>query len=181
MRLFAALPLPGPVADHLAAALVTVRDNSGPLVRFSPRENWHITLSFYGEQPEGAIEDLVAHLARAASIPAPVLELAGAGAFQHRHLYVGVHGGTALEGLMSAAALGEPESPHRPHVTIAKTRNRDRFGEAKLVAGDIISALAVYRGPAWQPDAVTLFLSELGKGRSGHPLYTPLETIPFAW
>ena len=39
-------------------------------------------------------------------------------------------------------------------------------------------AFAVYRGPAWEVDAVHVVASELGGGRSGGPLHRDVAALP---
>ncbi|MEL7976256.1 2'-5' RNA ligase family protein [Isoptericola sp. F-RaC21] len=41
-------------------------------------------------------------------------------------------------------------------------------------------ALAVYRGPSWEVDAVRVVASRLGEGRSGGPLHEDVAVVPLA-
>ena len=59
MRLFAAVRPPEPVLLHLERALAGVRplaDGAG--VRWSSQENLHLTLAFFGDVPDGAVDEL---------------------------------------------------------------------------------------------------------------------------
>lgn len=58
MRLFAAVHPPAGVLAHLETALASVRGGEGRGLRWTPPEGRHITLAFYGEVPEGYVEDL---------------------------------------------------------------------------------------------------------------------------
>ena len=116
MRLFAAVWPPQEVLDHLDLTLASVR--GGPAgrssaVRWSARETWHLTTSFYGEVPDGLVPTLVETLREACVELAPYeLALRGAGVFSHRTLWVGAAGGLpehrALTGRCreAGAALG---------------------------------------------------------------------------
>ena len=57
MRLFIGILLPRAVQDSVAesARLLEQHCAAG---RFVPRENYHLTLAFLGEQPEGALETI---------------------------------------------------------------------------------------------------------------------------
>lgn len=87
--------------DHLAGTLRSVAGvdpvaspgrGAGGL-RWSPAECWHLTLAFYGEVPDGAVDDLAGALHEVADHAAPVdLHLRGAGLFAHRTLWVGAGG-----------------------------------------------------------------------------------------
>src|SRR5690625_4720987 len=95
MRMFASLRPPPEELDHLQPALDGVtpaaRDVGPPPLRWTPPEQRHVTLAFYGEVPDGAVEDLTAALtAVAAGTPAIRVQLAGAGVFASATLWVGV-------------------------------------------------------------------------------------------
>ncbi|MDR2377965.1 MAG: 2'-5' RNA ligase family protein [Bifidobacteriaceae bacterium] len=197
MRLFAAISPPDAVKDHLAGALASAlgpgTDRSAPL---SPRQNWHITLAFYGEVPDCA--GPVFEQALAAVLPplgAFRLELAGAGVIRRRVGWIGVGGQTAtLKRAMAAAAdlpgpaggltTGPADAARssrraaarqpralRPHLTITRAADHPAISPA-------LTALSVYRGPSWLVNAVELIVSEVGRGPGGHALHTPVATVP---
>lgn len=210
MRTFASVRPPDVVLEHLAAALESVHLGAGaqgpgrPLgpVRWSPPENWHVTLAFYGDVPDGAVQELADALAALALTQAPFeLRLRGAGVFAHRTLWVGVGADvTAVSRLVTgarevgAAVLGRAEDRERsrPHLTIgrvtddvraARTRRRDarrpslppgRRGRPE--GGDplaaAVRALGIYEGPSWTVEHLRLVRSELGRGRGGSALHT---------
>ncbi len=202
MRVFAAVWPPDEVLDHLDLALGALRrtlptDGTGP-VRWSARETWHLTCAFYGDLPDGRVPELVSRLgAVAARIEPYTLRLRGAGVFSHRTLWVGVGGDTAAQQVLARATVAAGEAVgtrpddrprDRAHLTIGRVRPngasarggrwRDRHRSAEgFDAEALVGALAVYEGPAWTVDALTLVTSRPGEGRGGGPLYTPLAEL----
>lgn len=101
-------------------------------------------------------------------------------------------------------AHGAPPDPrvrHRPHLTVGRVRPGGRpprrrgvppggrgpgRGAARVdarteglgPAETFVQALAVYQGPVWTVEEVTLVESRPGEGRGGGPLYTPLGRYP---
>ncbi|WJY63963.1 2',5' RNA ligase family [Corynebacterium atrinae] len=178
-RLFSAL-LPSEAArEHLVSTLRPLRGEFPNSLRWVDPDNWHVTLCFYGEQPNDTSQ-LAAHLAHAASACEPLtLRIKGAGSFGHRTLWMGVAGDKKpLTRLMADSALGalglesgEPgHRPQKPHLTIARTRER-------WAVGELVHILNVYQGPAFACDEAVLMESHLGRGRGGGPHYEVLERI----
>jgi 2'-5' RNA ligase len=186
MRLFAAVTPPAHVLDHLAAAIAAVRDDrsaagdDGPPLRWSGREQWHITLAFYGELAPERLPALARRLARVAGRTPPLdLALTGGGAFptaERAHvLWADVRGD--LRGLRrladSAAAsgrrLGAPpdRKPYRPHLTLARCRTPTDLSE-------IVARLASADGGRWHAAELHLIRSHPGP----HPEYETLHTWP---
>lgn len=146
MRLFTAVFPPEGVLDHLDLAVHGVT-STGASPRWVPRENRHITLSFYADVPEGAVDDLAEELAVVAGKHGPLgLRLRGAGSFGSRVLWIGVDGDVGplrdlAEDCLAASPREVPEDikPHRPHLTIARARagqvrpprGRDRWGKRR--------------------------------------------------
>lgn len=194
MRVFVALR-PSPEAlEHLDAALEDVRATSGLSLRWGDPEQWHLTLAFRPDLPEGALEDTAQHLAVLAAGHSPLtLHLTGAGVFSARALWIGVGGETQrLAALMGEPLLeGELRERRRAHLTVARVSaraprppRRRRRGEAsppdptQLLLADAVRALSVYRGPSWEATELELVRSELGQGRSGGPRHEVLATVP---
>lgn len=200
MRLFAALA-PSPEATaHLRLALSAVAapaeaDATGrPVLRWTDPEQWHLTLAFYGDVPDGVWPGLAESLGeRIGRLPAPVLRLRGAGSFAERTVWVGASGdseadGRALAGLVAAAreagcAVGLPADErvrHRTHLTVARARTvrgaDGRRGRSPS-ARSVVRALAVYVGPAWRGSPVLLVRSRLGEGRAGGPLHEVVASL----
>jgi RNA 2',3'-cyclic 3'-phosphodiesterase len=206
VRLFAALHPDAAAGAHLDLALGAVRAHEqvrpggAPLVRWTPRERWHVTVSFFGEVPDGAVPDLTDALAEAAAQAAPLeLSLRGAGVFDRRVLWVGVGGDSDRLRQLSAAAAAAAEDVgvhvdrrprQRAHLTVARAgagaRQAERRGRRGRTASpgptvrDALegpaAALAVYDGPRWTADALTLVESEIGGHR---PVHRVVETLAF--
>jgi RNA 2',3'-cyclic 3'-phosphodiesterase len=202
MRLFAAVRPPQQVLEHLAAALSAVGAGADVApdagrVRWTVPENWHLTLAFYGEVPDGAQDELDAALAEGAAGVAPfALRLRGAGVFSGRTLWVGSGGDLEPMVELSLAARragGEVTSwedervRSRPHLTVGRVtparrgRSARRGGTRHAGPDDVdrlVRALAVYEGPTWDVRQIELVRSEPGRGRGGGPLYTPVSVHP---
>jgi len=186
MRLFAAVTPPDNVLEHLETALASVRGGQGSGPRWTLPEARHITLAFYGEVPEGYLDDVVGALDDvAAAHPSFAAALRGAGLFDGRTLWVGCSG-DGWGQLMSAASrigtdlLGRAEDRRsRPHLTVARVAGRGRAARGPARGADpdavdpagVAHALALYTGPTWTVDEVALMSSRLGAGRGGSPRY----------
>lgn len=167
-RLFAALALPDEAREHLVTALREIHARSQNELRFTDPDNWHLTCAFYGETAEDP-EALLGHIAAAGQGPMR-LHLSGAGAFSGKTLWVGLGGDTGkLRRLMAGCLIDSTEAARqRAHVTVARAHRRLKD---PWLLSDITHALSVYRGPEWEADAVGLYESHLGQGRSGGPRY----------
>ncbi|MGQ0841161.1 RNA 2',3'-cyclic phosphodiesterase [Actinokineospora sp.] len=164
-RLFSALLLPAPVADHLADYLAASPSPQSVGLRATPREQWHITVGFYGE--DDPVERTRVLRDRVPNVPAPRLALAGAGAFPGV-CWMGVRpvADADAESLRVLAAAAGAAADFTPHVTVARGSTRAD------AAGRLGRDLGGYLGPEWVPDALVLFRSDLG---SHGPHYTPID------
>jgi len=169
-RLFSALIPSRDAREHLVAAVRPIRETHPQALRWVDPDNWHITLAFYGQQPNDH-SDLGVHLSQAAAASHPLtLNLRGAGSFSHRTLWMGITGQVRpLRNLMADCAIDE-EVSQKPHLTIARSRER-------WLVGDIVHALSIYDGPDFTCDELVLMESHLGRGRGGGPRYEVLETV----
>ncbi len=136
MRLFAAVRPPDDALGHLEGALASVR--GGPAarpragragLRWTPPEDRHVTLAFYGEVPQGYVDDLAAALDAVARAAEPFeAALAGAGLFDRRTLWVGCAGGGWTDLMRAAGVAGgevvgrAADGRNRPHLTVARFR-----------------------------------------------------------
>lgn len=169
MSLFVAVdPSPAALAS-LAAVVSSLRERPAGL-RWVPPQRWHLTVAFYGEVVDRRLGELTEWLGRAADrSPAGTVELAGAGTFpptagRARVLWAGLAGDLpALTRLAAAAAaagrrtgIAVADRPWRPHLTLA------RAGAAPVDCGDLVGALAGYRGPPWAAPELRLVRSSLG-------------------
>ena len=196
MRLFAAAYPPRAAREHLVRAMADVRALTGTALRWGDPEQWHLTLAFYGDQPEGAVPDLSEHLREVSrSFPPLRISLRGAGSFSGTTLWMGVAGQTAeLTELMHACSLDPDErARQRAHLTVARTSRTERARQAKerrrgsrvrAYSGPelahVVHALSVYEGPEWTVNEIRLVASELGEGRSGGALHTTVERHPLS-
>jgi len=203
VRVFAGLWPTPEVRRHLAGALRTAVGVDAELapgrapdgVRWTPAENWHVTLAFYGDVGEGRAELLAEAVAEVAAAARPFeLALAGAGVFAHRTLWAGVGGEVdAVHALVAGCrdagtAVGARQDDRvrsRPHLTLGRvapprggTRRRDRAAAPPGAGDALVHALAVYRGPRWPVTELVLAESRPGEGRAGGPLYRPLGAWP---
>lgn len=132
LRLFAAIPIPDDVSTRLVALMRGL-----PGARWTPAENLHLTLRFFGELDEPNAEDLDVAIDAAVSRLAPFdIRLKGAGAFggsDPHAVWIGVEDASgALAHLAetcerTAREVGLKAEARRftPHVTLAKTRGSD--------------------------------------------------------
>jgi len=191
LRLFVALDAPSSVLSHLAAAVDRVREDR-PWLRWVPAERLHLTLAFLGQVDAGRVDGLGVRLARAADRHRPVtLQLAGAGRFDGRVLWVGVRGAVADVGRLAdsvaagsrRAGIAVEERAYRPHLTIARGR------DPKVDLRPVVAALADYEGPQWTATEVHLVRSHLGRDvryerlatfplRAPDPVTGPTSAVP---
>lgn len=184
MRLFAALLPPPAVAEELDAAVRALQalPDAGRL-RWTPPENRHLTLAFYGEVGEESLPELRERLGRAAGRSRPLeLRLRGGGRFGDRALWAGADGDVQpLRRLARSAeaagrrvgVVGDEGRPYRPHVTLARTRS-GRWDLRPYVA-----ALETFDGGTWRVEELTLVRSHLP--RSGVPGEQPRYEPVAAW
>jgi 2'-5' RNA ligase len=162
LRLFAALTPPDDVIDQL---LPVQRGVAG--ARWSPRENLHITLCFYGDIDERAAEELDGELA---AIPARsfALALKGAGFFgkaDPHALYIGVDDDGSLRELAGACERAARRTgvktdlrKYTPHLTVASLAHAE--------IGDVIAftqAYALFESRSWRVNSFGLFSSHTRK------------------
>ena len=175
MRTFIALELPADFEDDVAGL---ARQLSAVVRgRFSPRENYHLTLAFLGDIGEAQSRDAIAALDAACARRAPVpLACEGLGHFGRPHdatLWLGISPARGLADLcaavrsqLRAAGLPYDDKPFRPHVTLAR-----RVALPKRTLPELAFPL-----PA-SASRVTLFKSTLT--REG-PIYKPLYAAELA-
>jgi 2'-5' RNA ligase len=114
VALFTAFRPPAEVADAVGAALAV-----GPpdeRLRWSTRDQWHVTLGFYGSGDDAARARWLS--TRLAGRPAPRVRLTGPGTFPGV-LWLGAEG-EGLAELAEAAGSGLEPRAYRPHLTLAR-------------------------------------------------------------
>jgi RNA 2',3'-cyclic 3'-phosphodiesterase len=131
-------------------------------VRWTTRQQWHVTLAFVGEVADGLVPALQAAVAAAAAgcAPRPVAMGPTARRLGGGQLVVPVAGVDDLAaslGAACAAALGRPPEarPFRGHLTLARARR----------GGDVPRSLqGIPLEAAWDVDEIALVRSHLGGG-----------------
>ena len=166
MRLFVALDPPPETVQSLSTALTDALSDAAPAeLRWTPPEQWHLTLAFFGEVDESRVEELTERLRRvAARTPALELALRGAGSFGRSVLWCGVHGDApALRRLAARCTaagrrtgIAMEERPFRAHLTLGRARRRG----ADLRG--LVASLSSYAGRPWTARELRLVRSRLG-------------------
>lgn len=170
LRLFAALDIPDDVAIWLASMQ---RGVDG--AHWSPRENLHLTLCFFGEMAEPQADDLDLALAEVARGRGEFdVMLKGAGFFGKNDphaLYVGVAENAALRALAAdceraarRCGLKPDTRKYTPHVTIAYLNRPDLQTITAFERGH-----ALFESRVWKVDGFGLFSSHVR--RSAPSLY----------
>lgn len=172
MRAFIAVELPRGFADETAGLAREL--SSAVKGRFSPRENYHLTLAFLDEIGEAQARDAIAALDAACEGMSPVgLRPEGLGHFgrpSDATLWLGIAPSQELVGLcdrvraeLTAAGIPFDSKPFRPHITLARRAHLPRGSMPELVFP--LSARAA---------RVTLFKSTLTQDG---PIYKELYAI----
>lgn len=177
VRLFVAVDPPTEEKVRLLDWLASANLDSTRL-RLTPSDQWHLTLSFFGETPAAVLAELSERLERAAQrSPEMSLQLAGTGSFpadpaRARVLWVGVDGDTAALSRLAerTAAAGRrtgldlEQRKYRPHLTIA----RPRHGPIDLTR--TLAALPAYHGEPFRVTTIRLVRSHLGPPVNHEPI-----------
>lgn len=185
MRLFVAITPPEEGIEHLDAFLEARRDVDSGL-RWSPPEQWHLTLAFCADFPDHRLDELDERLTRAAAKRHRLdARLAGGGAFPNvgraRVLWLGLEADGVEIGRMATGARAAVSKAgghvdgqrFRAHLTLA------RMGRP-VEASRWVRLLDGYEGPPWTIDGIDLIASHLGEGDRGRPRYQTLGTYPLA-
>jgi len=188
-RLFIALTLPDQVKDAIEKTQVELR-RSAPAegIRWTKREQFHLTLKFLGNVGVERLESLKNSLRSACAPFAPFqLRAEGIGFFPNarrlRIIWAGVkdsHGEltqlqNAVEAVSSEFNRGEPKRNFTGHVTLARVKIIKRLEAEALVKK--ISGVANRFFGEWTADHIELIRSEpLPDGSR----YTMLAAFPFS-
>ncbi|MDR2301946.1 MAG: RNA 2',3'-cyclic phosphodiesterase [Deltaproteobacteria bacterium] len=130
IRLFTAIEIP-------QAQFLALKNLSGhfPDANILPGGKAHITLRFFGEFEKSRLQDLSAALAKVKANPFEI-HFSSLGTFKMSRslvLWAGIRDNPALtslyglanEALHQGLGLISPASPYRPHVTLARVKQRD--------------------------------------------------------
>lgn len=181
MRLFTAIDLPSQVLDALEELLERLKPTAR--LKWSPRENLHITTKFIGEWPEARRAELEATLRGIGRLDPIPIALRGVGFFPNPHaprvFWVGVEAGPGLAELArrtdaALARLGVPAEtrPFSPHLTLARIREPVPLGPLRQA----IARLESLEFGEFEADRFYLYLSEL---RPAGSVYTKLSEFRF--
>ncbi len=175
MRLFAAILLPESVRRELA------RLSGGiPGARWSPEENYHLTLRFIGEVDSAFAEELAEALSHVDSegFELAIQSLGTFGGARPRLVWAGIAGAerlTALrqrvESALVRAGLPPEERKFAPHVTLARTA-----GARPGAVAAWLEDRGAFRLPAFPVEGFSLMSSRLG-GEA--PVYREEVRYPF--
>lgn len=199
VRLFAAVVPPEYAVEHLDDFLEPRRDAAAAAdepVRWTRREQLHITLAFMASVEEGRVDDYIDRYADGlAGTPVPELRLARPVVFpdvaRARVLALGVDpvspsadvvlermAGRARSAAVTSGIEVDPSTGSgrraqrfRPHVTVARFRRPTE-------ATRWVRVLETYVGPDWPVHEVAVVASHLGEGPNGTPRYETLAEIP---
>ncbi len=164
MRLFAGLPLPGFAVDRLSNLRLRLADPRDGL-RWSEPAQWHITLQFYGEL--SAIETAcLTNALREVPLQDVEVSLPRLGLFPSKGiLFVAVELTGGLQQLEASIAqqsstcgLVAESRPFRPHITLARSRNKTGVRTLEKLGSPSLPALAPIH---WRAEEIVLYSSEL--------------------
>ena len=164
--MFASLAVPPDLAGVLDPGLPAVPEG----VRAIPAERWHLTLAFFGELDDGALDCVARRMQRLSRTGAIALQVAGGGGFSGGVGYLAVVGvaghdeahlrALALQCDRSGRSCDAPGTSgryrFRAHITVARSRRHGRLPP------HLRDALATVRSPVWSVDEVLLVSSHLG-------------------
>lgn len=183
--MFVALLPPDDVLEDLEELVAPRREApvEGRPLRWTPAEQWHVTLAFMASVPDRSLDELLERLAVAAARTAPFdVWLTGGGAFPDvaagRALWTGVEPAEELAALAvrarhAAVASGVEVDGQRfrPHLTLARANRPTELTRWVRVLGP-------YRSPLWPAERLALVASYLGEGRRGGPRHEVVAEAP---
>lgn len=187
MRMFVALTPSLEALEDLDAFLEPRRE-AGAELRWTPADQWHVTLAFLPDVADRHLDDLVERLGRAARRRDQIaLSVGGGGAFpdvahgrvlfaalapeadsadeELRRLATGARAAATKAGTVVEGAR------FHPHLTLARSgRPRELTRWVRL--------LDAYRGPAWTASEIVLVASHLGEGPRRRPRHEVVAELP---
>jgi 2'-5' RNA ligase len=154
------------VADSAHAA-----DGPDDGLRWTPTEQRHLTLRFFGRVADSAAlsESVAESFQRFSPF---TLVLSGGGGFpdarRAKVLWVGIQRGSEGLGELAAVVAAPDDRPYRAHLTLARARR------ARDVRGAVAALDACGESDAWTVDELVLFdsTSVVGEGRPAGAVHT---------
>jgi 2'-5' RNA ligase len=141
VRLFAAIEVGDDVRAAATVARHAIEARLSPIHEHAPRIVWvkpealHLTLRFFGEQPDEHVPGIASAIERPFDVPPFAVEWRGLGAFpsqrQPRALWIGITMGADGLGRLEAeiarrfdrlADVSEPARPFHPHLTLGRIK-----------------------------------------------------------
>jgi 2'-5' RNA ligase len=169
MRLFVGLAISEAAQETLERLTLRLRAKDDGL-RWSTREQWHVTLVFLGEVEDAARTALLREL-KSVRQPALTLRMERLGVFERSgilHAEVEVTPELlrlyeAVAAMVKRTGLEIEERPYRAHITLARARNR----EGRKAIGRLRGAAEQQRLRAsWKAEEFLLYESQLSPGGS---------------
>jgi 2'-5' RNA ligase len=158
---------------------------AGGRLRWTRRENLHLTIRFLGDSDPALVPAIGAGIqAAVTAVPAFSVVIAGAGVFpasgSPRALWLGVSDGqeelirlgVALDVRLAAIGVATRTGPYRPHLTVARAGRGEPT--TALAAADALRTAAAGWSTAFDVERIGLYRSHLG---SGPPRYEELISI----
>jgi RNA 2',3'-cyclic 3'-phosphodiesterase len=184
VRAFLAICLPDDLLSKIVQQQETLAQRLGTAVRWTRREQLHLTLRFLGNVQCGDIETLQQAMNRSIAGVQPFsLSLGAIGCFPSFRrpsvVWIGVQGELESLGKLHHQVARETmqfgshseSRDFKPHLTIARLKAAGSHGQR---VGDAVKSMQTQRLGSWTVRELTLFRSEL------HPqgsIYTPLASV----
>jgi 2'-5' RNA ligase len=187
LRTFIAVEIPHEIQQSIHKAAASFRQATGPLIRWVPAENMHLTLKFLGDISPSNVDMLTQMLrAEADSSHCFNLRVGGLGSFPNprrpRVIYIGIQAPAELEALFhrvesASRRLGyeSEERPFSPHLTIGRVKQDATATDQQKIRQSLENIRIDFLGTA-RVDSVHLFKSDLKPTGS---VYTKLFSAPF--
>lgn len=165
-RIFIALPIP----DKISASLLPLQKGLEE-ARFSPQENFHITLRFIGDMQENDIEDLDEELGKI-EFPKFEISLSSISFFGNDtphsiHALVDLNPQLKslhdkIDNICNKLGFEKDHKKYIPHVTLAYMKSNAQIAPVL----EYQSNHALYKSKTWIADRFFLYSSTIGKGPS---------------
>jgi 2'-5' RNA ligase len=182
IRLFVAIPVPDAVKENLSTVQRELRQLVPEAsIRWTPPEQIHLTLRFFGGVSSEALPELMGALDSACESSPPLdMQARGLGVFppkrDPRVIWVGVHDGQNQLGSLqqrienATAQFGEKpdEREFSAHLTLARIKHL-RSHEVRTLR-EFITARADRACGEWPAGEIELIRSELGSGGARHSI-----------
>ncbi len=178
-RIFIALPIPDKISANLLPLQTGLEE-----ARFSPPQNFHITLRFIGDMQENDIADLDEELSKI-EFPQFEISFSGIGFFGNDNphsIHVLVDQSPQLKSLhdkiykiCNKLGFAKDHKKYIPHVTLAYMKSNAQL--AKVL--EYQSNHALFKSKTWKADRFFLYSSTIGKGPSFYNIEAefPLKSI----